>query len=44
MCMGCGSQDHEGRIQYARTSENSPEQMTGGRVYFSQQPRYSQAA
>lgn len=34
MCFGCGNQDHEGRIQYARNSENSPQMMVPPREYL----------
>ena len=39
MCMGCGSQDHEGKIKYARNSENSRDTME--HQYSSRQISYN---
>ncbi|MGV8131090.1 MAG: hypothetical protein ACP5N7_03235 [Candidatus Pacearchaeota archaeon] len=35
MCLGCGFSDHEGNVQYARNSGNSPEMMVVPREYVS---------
>lgn len=35
MCLGCGFADHEGKIQYPRNNENSPEMMVIPRAYLS---------